>query len=76
MKAAYIARRGCKHNTKDVSHPFGSDGSLRKLPIMAAYNKAMKFVVAVTVKMIAVSHTFGSDGAITAAYDRGSYNNP
>ncbi|GJV20322.1 hypothetical protein Tco_1369342 [Tanacetum coccineum] len=65
MKATYTTRRGCKHNTEDVCHPFGSDGSFRKWPIKAAYNKD-------TVKMKAMSRTFGSDGAITAAYDKGS----
>ncbi|GJS64171.1 hypothetical protein Tco_0678735 [Tanacetum coccineum] len=65
MKATYTTRRGCKHNTEDVCHPFGSDGSFRKWPITTAYNKD-------TVKMTAVSRTFGSDGAITAAYDKGT----
>ncbi|GJY74835.1 hypothetical protein Tco_0479266 [Tanacetum coccineum] len=72
MKATYTTRRGCKHNMEDVCHPFGSDGSFRKWPITAAYNKGVKFVVADTVKMTVVSRTFGSDGAIMAAYDKGS----
>ncbi|GKA16666.1 ADP-ribosylation factor-like protein isoform X2 [Tanacetum coccineum] len=63
MKATYTTRHGYKHNTKDVCHPFGSDGSFRKWPIMAAYNKD-------TVKMTIVSRTFGSDRAITAAYEK------
>ncbi|GKB59343.1 hypothetical protein Tco_0915529 [Tanacetum coccineum] len=49
----------------DVCRPFGSDGSFRKWPITAAYNKD-------TIKMTAVSRTFKSEVAITAAYDSGS----
>ncbi|GKA17412.1 hypothetical protein Tco_0697249 [Tanacetum coccineum] len=48
-----------------ITAAYDSDGSFRKWPITAAYNKD-------TVKMTAVSRTFESEVAITAAYDSGS----